>query len=216
QLRAWLAQHPRAEGERLPPERVLCEELGVSRGELRKALAVLEGRGELWRHVGRGTFIGAAPADSAEATPLVADRTNPSEVMAARLAFEPLLASEAALGATAEDMLEFRACLDGARVAETWRQYEVWDNRLHRAIAVAADNRVLLALFNNLNTIRRAVTWGRLRREDVRPPADHHSFADHEAIVAAIIERDPTSARSLMRTHLARVRDRLLRVPGTD
>ena len=63
QLRAYLTQQNLPASTRLPAERELCEILGVSRGELRKALAILEGHGELWRHVGKGTFIGARPGD---------------------------------------------------------------------------------------------------------------------------------------------------------
>src|SRR3546814_2540241 len=61
QLRAYLAQRDLPANSRLPPERELCDILGVSRGELRKALAAMESNGELWRHVGKGTFIGARP-----------------------------------------------------------------------------------------------------------------------------------------------------------
>ncbi len=61
QLRAWLAQRDASDSSRLPPERELCELLGVSRGELRKALDVLEREGEVWRHVGKGTFVGIRP-----------------------------------------------------------------------------------------------------------------------------------------------------------
>ena len=62
-------------------------------------------------------------------------RPIPREVMRARLAVEPELAREAALHATSEDIAEMKLCVAGARSAETWRQYENWDNRLHRAIA---------------------------------------------------------------------------------
>ena len=47
QLRAWLAQRDLPADGRLPPERELIEILGVTRGELRKALATLEQNGEL-------------------------------------------------------------------------------------------------------------------------------------------------------------------------
>src|SRR3546814_17448234 len=58
QLRAYLAQRDLPANSRLPPERELCDILGVSRGELRKALAAMESNGELWRNVGKGTFLG--------------------------------------------------------------------------------------------------------------------------------------------------------------
>ena len=210
QLRAYLAQREFAPSTRLPPERELSELLGVSRGDLRKALAVLESRGELWRHVGKGTFTGARPVEEHVSIATISNQTSPAEVMRARLLIEPEISREAALNATADDMAAMRACLAGSREAQTWRQYETWDNRLHRAIAQASRNALLLAVFDTLNGVRRAVVWGRLRHDSTRPPAGHHSFADHEAIVAAIEDRDLGAAAIRMRLHLQKVQARLL------
>jgi DNA-binding FadR family transcriptional regulator len=210
QLQAYLAQHDLPANSRLPPERELCAALGISRGELRKALAVLEEHGELWRHVGKGTFTGARPVEEPSDIAAIARATNPREVMRARLVIEPLLAREAALNATGSDIAELQLCLKGAREAETWRRYETWDNRLHRTVAEAARNTVLVALFDTLNAVRRAVVWGRLRENTQRPPADHHSFAEHDAIVAAIAERDLNGAETAMRRHLQTVERNLI------
>ena len=205
QLRAFLAQQQLPPSTRLPAERELSELLGVSRGDLRKALAVMEKHGELWRHVGKGTFIGARPVAEMSSIAEIAAQTNPGEVMRARLSIEPELTREAALHATAEDIVEMKLCVTGARRAETWRQYENWDNRLHRAIAAASHNALLLAVFDTVNAVRRTVVWGRLRDESPHPPADHHSFAEHAAIVEAIEERDLNAAALRMRQHLEMV-----------
>lgn len=210
QLTAWLSQRGLAENDRLPPERELCELLGVSRSELRKALSELEADGKLWRHVGKGTFLGAKPAAVAAELGQTAAQTNPAEVMRARLLVEPVIAVEAAINATALDIDAMRGCLAGSRRADTWREYETWDNRLHRAIATGARNLVLLTMFDTMNAVRRAVVWGRLRAAPARPPADHHSFADHDAIVAAIADRDVEGASRSMRRHLAAVQKHLL------
>jgi DNA-binding FadR family transcriptional regulator len=210
QLRAYLAQHDLPSNSRLPPERELCDILGVSRGELRKALAVMESNGELWRHVGKGTFIGARPTKEYSDVAAIAALTNPREVMQARLLIEPQIAREAALNATAGDIAELKQCMIASRQAQTWRQYENSDNRLHRAVAEAAHNTVLLALFDTLNAVRRAVVWGRLRDKVDRPPADHHSFVEHEALVRAIEERDMDGASQAMLRHLSHVQGNLL------
>lgn len=215
QLKAYLAQLNLPENAKLPAERELCDILGVSRGELRKALALMEAEGEVWRHVGKGTFIGARPPEELSIIAEVASRSNPAEVMRARSLVEPLLAGEAALHATGEAIAEMHLCLSGARRAETWRHYENWDNRLHRAVAESADNIVLLALFDSLNAIRRTVVWGRLRQTPERPPVDHHSFSDHDAIVAAIENRDVEAATRAMRRHLDTVHRRLIAVYET-
>ncbi len=63
QLQAYLAQIDLPSDGRLPPERELCDTLGVSRGDLRKALDVLARDGHIWRHVGKGTFVGSGPVE---------------------------------------------------------------------------------------------------------------------------------------------------------
>ena len=211
QLRAYLAQQDLHANTQLPPEREFCEVLGVSRGELRKALAVLEENGELWRHVGKGTFVGTRPLEEITGVAEIAAASNPREVMHARLVIEPILAREAALNATAADIAEMRQCLKASREATTWRQYENCDNRLHRLVAEASHNSLLIALFDTLNAVRRAVVWGRLRDNVDRPPADHHSFREHDALVDAIADRDLAAATAAMDRHLHAVQANLLR-----
>lgn len=211
QLRAYLAQRDLPANARLPPERELCDILGVSRGELRKALAVMESNGELWRHVGKGTFIGTRPIETLADVGAITRSTNPREVMQTRLVLEPEVARLAALNATASQIAEMRHCLQKSRAAETWRQYESWDNRLHRLIGEATQNSLLLAVLDTLCAVRRAVTWGRLRAERVKPGPNHHSFAEHEELVAAIADRDMERARTAMRRHLESVERNLLR-----
>lgn len=210
QLRAYLAQLDLPADSRLPAERELCVALGVSRGEVRKALAVLEEEGQLWRHVGKGTFIGSAPIRDGVSIAEMAARTTPADLIRARAIIEPELAREAALHASLQDINAMRLSATKARIAETWRQYENLDNLLHRQIAEATRNPVLLGLFDALNSVRRAVVWGRLRPVGDRPPPDHHSFAEHEHIVAAIAERDLKGAEAAMRRHLDSVGRRLI------
>jgi DNA-binding FadR family transcriptional regulator len=210
QLRAYLAQARLPENGRLPPERDLAAELGVSRAELRKALATLAAEGRLWRHVGKGTFLGNRPLDITTDVAAMVRRTNPAEVIKARLALEPEIARLAALNATPGQIAQMRNCLVRSREAETWRQYEMWDNHLHRAIGEATQNSLLLGLLDTLSAVRRAVGWGRLRGERTRPAPDHHSFAAHEAIVSAIEDRDMSGAAAAMRAHLFSVERNLL------
>ncbi|WP_428029121.1 FadR/GntR family transcriptional regulator [Ancylobacter sp.] len=210
QLRGYLGQIDLPEDGRLPAERELSAALGVSRTELRKALDVLEAEGQLWRHVGKGTFMGSRPLDTFADIAALARRSNPAEVMRARIVMEPEIARAAAFTATPADIAEMRMCLARSRQAETWRQYEAWDTRLHRTIAEASQNTLLLGLFDTLNAVRRAVTWGRLRSEPLRPLPDHHSFTEHEAIVDAIEHRDIAAAASVMRAHLQTVERKLL------
>ena len=71
---------------------------------------------------------------------------------------------------------------------------------------------VFIALLDTLNAVRRTVVWGRLRHNIVRPPADHHSFREHEILVEAITERDLDAAAAAMDRHLHSVQANLLRL----
>lgn len=209
ELRHYLTAQEVALNSRLPPERDLCGTLGVSRSNLRQALAVLEAEGQVWRHVGRGTFVGARPVLNLNDVTYLSGESSPAAVMEARLAIEPQLARLAALHATNADFSQIRACIRASRSAREWRVYEAWDNKLHRAIAGATHNKLLISLFDTLNTVRRSTVWGQLRSTKL-PPADHHSFAEHDCLYDAISQRDAELAVECMRRHLRSVRDRVL------
>ena len=208
-IRRYTVEHGLAHNDRLPPERRLTEAFGVSRAELRKALAALEADGLIWRHVGRGTFIGARPVHNLDDVTFLGQLASPTQVLEARLAIEPELARLAALHGLRADFDAIRSCAERGRAAVDWRSYEAWDNKLHHAIAKATKNKLLIFLFDTLNVVRRSIVWSQ-ERTTVRPPADHQSFDQHDAIVAAIEAHDPAAAAARMQDHLRSVRDRVL------
>lgn len=214
ELRTMLSEIDVTADSRLPPERDLARQFGVQRPALRKALAVLESEGQIWRHVGKGTFVGSRPSIAQGDVTAIARKTHPGEVMRTRILLEPEVAAMAALNATPAHVAEMRMCVQKSRAAPTWRQYEAWDTRLHRVIAEATQNYLLLALLDTLTAVRRTVTWGRLRTNKERPKPDHHSFTEHDEIVGAIEERDRERAREAMRRHLETVERNLLRANG--
>jgi DNA-binding FadR family transcriptional regulator len=209
QIRAYVAENNFNHNDRLPPERDLSLRFGVSRGELRKALSLLEADGLIWRHVGRGTFIGARPVLNLADVAYLGELASPAQVIAARLAIEPELARLAAIYGTRSDFEDIRSCSQRCRDASDWRSYEAWDNNLHYAIAKATHNKLLVYLFDILNVVRRSTVWGQLRTTKL-PSRDHRSFAEHDEICAAIIARDAALAAQRMRDHLNSVRDRVL------
>lgn len=205
-LQAYLAKTRLPVDGRLPPERVLAEALGTSRGELRKALAVMEADGQLWRHVGKGTFLGSRPLAAIGEVAALATQATPTNLVQARLVVEPELAALAALHAgPAEIAALFQALQASGAPGQTWRSYELQDARLHREIALAAGNPLLLFLYDHLAAIRRVMTWDRPRLAEDGPPADHPSFAEHERIITAIAVRDPAAARHAMAAHVTAV-----------
>lgn len=200
-LRDGLEATGLAEGGRLPAERDLAVRFGVNRGEIRKALAVLELEGRVQRHVGRGTFVarGGRPATALAA---IAETTSPPEAMQARTILEPELARLAALQANAAQIAELRRLAAAMRGVADWASYEALDYRFHELIAEAAGNRLLMEVERLVNGVRRAVVWGHLTLRPVGPSADYHSFDEHDAIVAAIAARDRPGAAEAMRRHL--------------
>lgn len=208
-LKKYLSDQKLALNGRLPAERQLCMEMGLSRGSLRKALSSLEADGQIWRHVGRGTFIGPRPVVNLSDVEFLSNQSSPTKVMEARMAVEPQLARLAALHGTVSNFKEIRQCNHRCRSAREWRVYEAWDNNFHQAVAAATHNKLLISLFDTMNIVRRSTVWGQLRSTNL-PPADHDSFGEHDAIYDAIAGRDPDRAAECMRKHLRTVRDRVL------
>jgi DNA-binding FadR family transcriptional regulator len=194
------------EGARLPPERVLSEELGISRGTLRRVFERLEAKGKIWRHVGRGTFVGRRPATTDAKISVVSEKTSPHELMEMRLILEPQIAKFAAMRATHQQIIHMRYCVKKTGSVTDSEAYELWDAMLHRAVAEAAHNSLLLVVFDAFNEVRNMTEWGRLRDIVVSSRAVQLCWwRQHEAFVEAIANRDPERAEEMARRHVEKV-----------
>lgn len=203
-LRAFLDAAALGQQDRLPPERELAEKLGLTRNRLRTGLKKLAAEGLIWRHVGKGTFYGARLRGVPLPMKPLQD-VNPREVMEARRAIEPALARLAAFHATARDFTEMDFCLEQMASAADWNTWESLDCRLHRAIAQAAGNPLLLVMFDTVHAHRNKDTWG-LLREPIDPAvAIARATAEHVGIVQALRERNADAAEAEMRRHLRAV-----------
>jgi DNA-binding FadR family transcriptional regulator len=197
-------------GSKLPTERELVHRLAAPRSAIRQALEVLERDGMIIRHVGRGTFLTDHATTQVDGAP--AD-TSPAEIMQVRLLLEPQVAALAARVGTQADLDRITGCLRSGGAADDFETFEAWDAKLHRAIAQAAHNGLLMNVFDVLGTARALPIWGTLKRRTSSPERRCCYHAEHTAIVDALRDRDPDEAAATMRTHLQNVSDNLLGRP---
>lgn len=209
-ISARLEAENHADGARLPPERLLAQELGISRRALREALMVLEAKGKIWRGVGQGTFIGHPPVDTSMNLVEIGRQIGPTELMEARLTLEPSIAALATAHATALDIAEARRCLKKSAGVNDPLSWELWDGAFHKAVANSAHNKLISTLFEALNSVRTHTDWARLRRNSLTSDRKRIYTEQHQTILAAICERSPADAADAMRTHLLTVKDTLL------
>lgn len=194
-------------GSKLPTERDLVAQLSAPRSAVRRALDTLEHEGLITRHVGRGTFLTEAASRKVDGAP--AD-TSPAEIMQVRLLLEPQVAILAARVATQADLDRITTHLDTGGASDDFEGFEASDARLHRAIAQAAHNGLLINMFDVLNTARALPVWGTLKRRTSSPERRRCYHQEHTAIVDALRDRDPDGAGATMRSHLQNVSDNLL------
>ena len=194
-------------GSKLPTERELVTRLGAPRGAIRRGLEVLEAEGLITRHVGRGTFL----ADRTQRlTPPTPPDTSPAEIMQARMALEPPLAALAAQAATQADLDVVSSCLRAGGAAAEYTEFEAWDGRFHHAVARAANNALLLSMFDVMNAARALPVWGSSKRRASTPERRACYHQEHTTIVEALLDRDPGGSSDAMRAHLRTVSDNLL------
>jgi GntR family transcriptional repressor for pyruvate dehydrogenase complex len=194
---------------KLPPEKILCEQFGVSRTSLREALSALTHIGVLEIR-GKAKFgvSGRARAQLLSLEPeTVGERELITDPLEVRRMLEPEVAARAAERATDSDLDKIMVCLHEMESAAQNRKRVVeYDSRFHTAIARATGNHTLVQLVKALsNSLGDS-------RELSFTPQDAASLAldDHRAIVDALFAKDPTRARHAMRKHLDHV-ERLIR-----
>ncbi len=193
-------------GDRLPAERALAAKVGCGRSTLRAALAKLEAEGEVWRHVGQGTFRGTRPHTHPIRDRLLIEGATPQDLMAARMVLEPAVAAAAAQAASETDVHFLRDRVAQGRQGRDRAACEQADDAFHLGIAQVAGNAVLVGMMRYLSGARRRATWQRAwdrvyRRLGVSEFQTEHS-TQHDHIVDAIAAGDADGAANAMRAHL--------------
>jgi GntR family transcriptional repressor for pyruvate dehydrogenase complex len=199
-------------GDRLPNERSLCQQLGVSRVTVREALRVLEATGLIQVRLGAhgGSFltspsaelVGANLAQLLSLSPITA-----SAVTEARQVFEVGILPLVIERATPEDIADLRALVATATAARDAGLYETdMSAAFHVRLAVCTHNPALEALMESfhgplLSSLREA--------QSAAPHMGIRGVEEHGEIVDAIEARRLDLAQRILTEHLERTAQRV-------
>jgi len=199
---------------RLPSERDLAAEHGVSRPVVREAIIALELRGLVQRRHGAGVYVVAKPVSPPVSA---SEPDSPFEVTEARRLLEGEIAALAAVAASDRQIEEMGAII--AQIGDMRHDHatrEQADRAFHIALARSAGNDVLVGLVEELWDKRYrsplcVYFFNRARDAGIQPQVD-----EHHLVLEALKARDPEAARRAMRDHLARVTQSLMIAADAD
>ncbi len=189
-------------GQRLPAERDLAQQFGVSRPSVREALIALEVESKVEVRVGAGVFVAAPrllPAGEVE------EGEGPFELIEARRLLEGETAARAAREATIEEVAAIRVAVERLRRCEDEIQGTAADRAFHLAIAQATHNGLLAGVVQMLWDKGRGAIWKQMEKHFETPELRTATLRDHQAVLQAIGAHRPGAARTAMRRHIARV-----------
>jgi DNA-binding FadR family transcriptional regulator len=201
QIRGLIRSGEFTAGHRLPPERDLAKQLGVSRPSVREALIALEVEGLVEVRIGSGIYVLAPglqprPAD-AEAP------AGPFELLRARYVIEAECAALAAKSAKRQQVAAIEQALDEMeRENAAGRQPLASDRLFHLRIAEATGNGALVHVVKTLWEERTGPLFQQLEHHYDSPGLWESAMAEHRAVAKAIGARDAAAAKSAMQRHL--------------
>lgn len=211
-LRMLIEEKSMQVGDRLPAERKLCEQLGVSRSSLREAISQLTSMGMLVSKVGAGTYLQQSPMNWSQnqiVQPLSnlidEDPAYRFDVQEARMILEGGTAWYAAQRATAGDLINIRQCFDQISHFQSLgddHQAAIADAKFHLAIAEASHNLVLIQMMRGLfDLLQYNVVLGR-RKVYTEAKRYDQLYEQHFQVIDAIERKDPDAARAAVCGHI--------------
>jgi len=201
QIRTLIGTGEAAPGARLPAERELAQQLGVSRPSLREALIALEIEGLLEVRVGSGIYVSQPGLRGGGAE--LAGASGPFEVIRARWMIEGECASLAAKNGSAAQLRAIRkAHADLQKEAKRHHNPLDADRAFHISIAEATGNSALELVVQTLWDQRMGPLYRALETKLEYPAMAAETLREHEAVLGAILDRDAAAARGAMRRHM--------------
>lgn len=188
-------------GARMPAERELAEQLGVSRPVVREAMLALEVLGYVEVRIGSGAYVVALPQDAqAEASP---SDVTPIDLMHARLMIDGEAAALCARNITDEQLAYLEKVLE--TLAREDISFDAWQDALtafHKTMAIATRNPAMERMVSDLWDLREKSPECRRMLESARERNFRTSVEQHYEILEAFKARNPQRAREAMRMHL--------------
>jgi DNA-binding FadR family transcriptional regulator len=208
-----------AVGARLPAERDLARQLGVSRPSVREALIAMEVEGRVEVRTGSGVYVlepriarsraGKPAVGKPAARKLAPVEWGPLELIRARRVVEGEVAAMAAALIKRKDLQELAAALQSMRddAAASVMPLE-GDRRFHAVIARACGNTVLSEMVQSFSEARDGPVFTRLGGYFETLATWRAAISEHERIFEAMLARDPDAARLAMQDHMDRAHAR--------
>lgn len=205
-IRTALSEGRYGVGDRLPSERDLAQQYGVSRPTVREAIIALEVDGLVEVRTNSGVYVTALQPQGGK--PTEAD-VGPFELLEARRLFEAEIAAVAAEHID-DARIETLRSLVHQMDSEDLLEAEAADREFHLEIARATQNSAMERTVSMLWDAREHSPQYRLLTEKGRAAGVAPRLSEHMRIVDALARGDSNEARHAMYEHLGRVIDHLL------
>ncbi len=194
-------------GSRLPGERDLATKFGVSRVAVREAEIALQAQGRLEIKVGSGAYVLDGSNKALNGLPKV----GPFELTEARALFEAESAALAAPIITDEAIKELEGYIEimSGKVEADITADEA-DEAFHMTIARSTNNHAIIFVIDSMWKMRTEAAQLQNVYKSVCDKDSSHREDEHAAILDALKNRDPATARSAMRAHFNRMIEALL------
>jgi len=213
QIKVMITEGNLKPGDKLPAERVLAENLNVSRASVREALSALHLLGLLEIKSGEGTFIKQSDVNSIIqplALLLLMERDTALEILQVRKGLEVEAAGLAAVNASDSDIKKLGKIIDDMeKQMQKSALGEFTDWEFHFALAHATGNTLLVRLMNTISdTMQKTI---KINREKLFKKEGNQQilFKQHYDVFVAVRNRDVEAARNKMYEHLTFAEDEM-------
>ncbi|MEW1828735.1 FadR/GntR family transcriptional regulator [Streptomyces sp. NPDC088196] len=207
-IKALIGEGRLEPGQRLPTERDLAAQLGISRSSMREAIRALTVLGVLEARHGSGIYVTQLEAgDLLETFGVVADLSRGPglvELLEVRRILESTATALAAARITPDQLAEVEKHLTAMNATDDPEEILAHDLAFHREIAAAAGNDTMAAILEGLSSRTfRARVWRGYQEEG----AFARTRREHAAIHRALVAHDPEAARAAAASHVGEVEE---------
>jgi GntR family transcriptional repressor for pyruvate dehydrogenase complex len=197
------------QGDKMPSEREMSEQLGVSRLPLREAICMLKGMGLLETRHGKGIFVrdlDLAAVYGMLSPLLKLDRVGVDQIFSVRIPLETAMAEHAARYRTPEHLAVMKVAINGMKERLYDRiVYHRNDTAFHVAVSEATGNPAFRVMMMSIVGLVAQLQYRYMDDVEYRAAA----LIEHERIFEAIREQDSREAREAALEHLENAPARL-------